>query len=105
MTTLRAILVLGRVSNLPTIWANVIAAWFVAGGNWQIGILWCGIAGSLLYVGGMTLNDAFDAKWDREHGKNRPIAAGHIGENAVWILGVAWMWCGIAIFVVLGKAG
>ncbi|MFT5465574.1 MAG: hypothetical protein ACI8UO_000669 [Verrucomicrobiales bacterium] len=104
MTFLRSILVLGRVSNLPTIWANVIAAWIVAGGGWTIGLVWAGIAGSLLYVGGMTLNDAFDANWDREHGKDRPISTGKININTVWILGTAWMWAGGAIFVFVAGA-
>ncbi|MEM7013352.1 MAG: UbiA family prenyltransferase [Verrucomicrobiota bacterium] len=100
----RTILVLGRVSNLPTVWANTVAAWFLAGGDWDERMLWAALAGSLLYIGGMTLNDAFDGKWDKEHGKDRPIAQGKISANLVWVLGFLQLLSGTAIFVLLAGA-
>ena len=33
MAKLRTLLVLGRVSNLPTVWSNCFAGWLLAGGG------------------------------------------------------------------------
>ncbi len=103
----RTLLVLGRVSNLPTIWSNCLAGWALAGGAPFTGeirqmideplrfAVLC-VAASLLYVGGMYLNDAFDVDFDRQHRRERPIASGAIGVRAVWTLGWIWMIAGLA---------
>ncbi|MCB1077466.1 MAG: UbiA family prenyltransferase [Verrucomicrobiae bacterium] len=94
---LRTILILGRVSNLPTVWTNVLAGWFLAGGSWSMGLLWTAVGVSLLYIAGMTLNDAFDADWDRRHAPERPIPSGSISSNSVWILGLSEMLAGTVV--------
>ena len=33
MSKLRALLILGRVSNLPTVWSNCLAGWLLGGGG------------------------------------------------------------------------
>lgn len=77
---------LGRVSNLPTVWANVVAAWFLAGGTLDQRLLGTVLASSLLYYAGMVWNDVHDVEWDRKHGKRRPIPAGEITRSlAFWI--------------------
>ena len=65
---------LGRVSNLPTVWTNVLAGVALAGGVLGVGTTRSrlGIALSLFYVGGMYLNDAFDRAIDA---RERPDAA------------------------------
>ncbi len=69
---LKALLLLGRVSNLPTVWSNCLAAWLLAGGV-LIGaadvkrFAWLIVGATLLYLAGMFLNDAFDERFDREH--------------------------------------
>ena len=92
---LRGWLILSRGSNLPTVWSNVIAGWLLAQGlrlpplgteywkqapdspDWgSLLLLLLGV--SLTYVGGMILNDAFDAHWDAERRSTRPIPAGLI---------------------------
>ncbi len=94
----RTLLVLGRVSNLPTVWTNVLAGWFLGGGSWtgELGWLLAGV--SLLYAGGMTLNDACDARWDREFAPSRPIPSGKISLRAVWIIAVLQMAAGSIIW-------
>lgn len=89
-------LVLGRVSNLPTVWSNCLAGWLLSGGGsgWRLLVLWLGA--SLVYVGGMYLNDACDAEFDRRYRQERPIAMGLVGVWAVWrasgfLLGVGWL--------------
>jgi len=56
---LKAWLELARISNLPTAWTNVLAGWLLAGGQLQDQrLIWLLLGGSLLYSGGMILNDA-----------------------------------------------
>src|SRR5689334_25098030 len=70
---LRSLLLLGRVSNLPTVWSNCLAGWMLSeGGSWgRFALL--GFAATCLYVGGMYLNDAFDSQVDRQHRPERPV--------------------------------
>lgn len=88
MPSLRTLLVLGRVSNLPTVWSNCLAGWWLGGGrNFQaLPFLFVGV--SFLYVGGMYLNDAFDVEFDRQHRRERPIPSGQIAVRAVWQIGL-----------------
>ena len=99
---LRTLLVLGRVSNLPTVWTNCLAGWMLGGGG-SPRPLWFLIPGaSRLYVGGMYLNDAFDARHDRQRRAERPIPLGNIRESTVWGLGFIQMLIGWALLVMLG---
>lgn len=98
-TPLRTGLILGRVSNLPTVWTNAAVGWFFAGGGMVPEILWMIGGISLLYVGGMTLNDAFDARWDRENAPERPVPSGRISVASVWILGILEMAGGVALLM------
>lgn len=97
MSFLRTLLILGRVSNLPTVWTNVAVGWFLCGGGWTAELGWIVAGISLLYVGGMTMNDAFDAKWDQENAPERPIPAGQISHRATWAVYLAETIAGIAI--------
>src|SRR5271169_4213330 len=99
----RTLLVLGRVSNLPTIWSNCLAGWWLSGGGnyWKLPFLLLGV--SALYTGGMFLNDAFDADFDRQRRTSRPIPSGTISADAVWLLGWAWLVLGIFCLLFLGK--
>ncbi len=62
---LSTLLRLGRISNVPTVWTNVIAGSFIAGGRLPadriIAVL---VAMSAFYIGGMYLNDFFDRAID-----------------------------------------
>ena len=87
---LRTLLVLGRVSNLPTVWSNCLAGWLISGpGSIGALLLLCGGA-TALYIGGMYLNDAFDADFDRQFRRERPIPSGAISVTAVWRIGLAF---------------
>ncbi len=87
---LRTILVLGRVSNLPTVWSNVLAAALVAGVDVKAPGVWLmAAAASLLYTGGMYLNDWADAPSDREAKSSRPIPRGQASRAPVgWLAGL-----------------
>jgi heme O synthase-like polyprenyltransferase len=100
---LRTLLVLGRVSNLPTVWSNCLAGWWLSGGGnyWKLPFLLLGI--SALYTGGMFLNDAFDADFDQQRRASRPIPSGKISLEIVWRFGWAWLALGILCLLFLGK--
>ena len=102
MHRLRALLILGRVSNLPTVWSNCLAGWWLGGAGFsdRLPLLFAG--GTFLYVGGMFLNDAFDEEFDRRHRKERPIPAGVISAKAVWRWGIAWLIAGVVTWFALG---
>jgi UbiA prenyltransferase family protein len=92
---------LGRVSNLPTVWSNVLAGTVLAGGPpWHPATLLVMLAVSLLYVGGMYLNDAFDRDIDARERPMRPIPAGLVAANTVFAAGFGLLLAGITIAMV-----
>ncbi len=85
---LRTLLVLGRVSNLPTVWTNAAAALALAGALPPLGALvMLLLALTLFYTGGMFLNDAFDAEIDAAERQRRPIPSGEADRRTVFLLG------------------
>ena len=100
---LRPLLVLGRVSNLPTVWSNCLAGWWLGGGGnyGKLPLLLIGV--SAIYTGGMFLNDAFDAEFDRQRRASRPIPSGAISLAAVWRWSFALLVSGAILLAALGK--
>ena len=100
---LRTLLVLGRVSNLPTVWSNCLAGWWLGGGGnlSRLPFLFLGV--TLLYTSGMFLNDAFDAEFDRQRRAERPIPSGKISARAVWQLGFGQLALGMLLLCFCGK--
>jgi hypothetical protein len=79
---------LGRVSNLPTVWSNVLAALALAGGlTPEPRVLALAFAFSIFYVGGMYLNDAFDRHIDAVERPTRPIPSGQVSAAVVFGIG------------------
>ena len=69
-----AYLRLGRVSNLPTVWTNVVAGAVLSGAAPRAATLVALAAAlSAFYVGGMYLNDGFDRDIDARERPERPI--------------------------------
>jgi 4-hydroxybenzoate polyprenyltransferase len=100
----KAILILGRVSNLPTVWSNCLAAWLLGGGGtWGRFAVVC-LGATLLYSGGMFLNDAFDVEFDREHRPERPIPSGALSLRFVWAAGSGLLGLGWGVMIPLGTA-
>ena len=94
---------LGRVSNLPTVWTNALAGLALAGGFLApLPLLLLLAAASLAYVGGMYLNDAFDARIDAIERPERPIPSGAISARAVFVAGFAMLGAGILLLLWMG---
>ncbi len=104
MPSLRTFLILGRVSRLPTIWSNCLAGWLLSGGGNTAGLLLLCAGASCFYLGGMFLNDACDANFDRIQRRERPIPAGDIELPTVLMMSFGWFLVGLLLLVPLGKA-
>ena len=95
--TPRTLLDLGRVSNLPTVWTNVLAGAVLSGGALHLPLLGgLALGGSLLYVGGMFLNDAFDRGVDARMRPERPIPSGRATAAQVFGIGFGLVAAGVA---------
>ncbi len=103
-TGLRVLLVLGRVSNLPTVWSNCLAAWWLGGGGAPARFGQLAAGATLLYTGGMFLNDACDQDFDRRHRPERPIPAGQIKGQTVRACAAVLLAAGWLLLLPLEKA-
>jgi heme O synthase-like polyprenyltransferase len=93
---------LGRVSNIPTVWTNVLAGIVLSGAavTARPTILLL-VSLSIFYIAGMFLNDAYDRDFDANSRPNRPIPAGHVAAATVFAYGFALLACGIGILLAL----
>jgi 4-hydroxybenzoate polyprenyltransferase len=88
---------LGRISNLPTVWTNVLVGALLAGGSLgdaRLPLLMAAL--SMFYVGGMFLNDAFDRGFDAQHRPERPIPSGQVSAQQVFAGGFGLLALGFA---------
>lgn len=93
-----------RLVRLPTVFtafSNILCGYFVTKRPQVSGILYQSELGLLLlssaglYLGGMVLNDVFDAKLDAIERPERPIPSGRISLKAAASLGILLMLTGI----------
>ena len=103
---LRVWMVLGRISNLPTVWSNCLAGCWLGGWNTPGPVLLLCLGGSLLYTGGMFLNDVCDVDFDAEFRRERPIISGALSRRAVIIATAALFIVGVALIArINGRSG
>jgi 4-hydroxybenzoate polyprenyltransferase len=87
--SLKTWMTLGRVSNLPTVWTNTLAAALLASSAGALAppssLVWVLllVTLSLVYLAGMLLNDLLDADWDQQHHNPRPITLGLVSRQQV----------------------
>jgi len=88
--TVKVYLQLCRVSNLPTVWTNVLAGCLLSGGRIGAGtVLLLSAALSCFYMAGMALNDICDSEHDLIQRPSRPIPSGTVSLRAAGIFTVA----------------
>jgi UbiA prenyltransferase family len=93
---------LGRVSNLPTVTSNVLAAVALSGAQPSpLRTAAICVAMSMMYVAGMFLNDAFDREIDARERPERPIPSGEVKASAVFDAGFALLLGGVALTAVV----
>lgn len=106
----RSLLLLSRVSNLPTVWSNVlagaVAGWAgSASPSLDPGVLLPAVlASSAFYTGGMFLNDAFDAPFDQSARSDRPIPRGEVALGEAFAIGFGLLAVGEALLWPSGEA-
>jgi 4-hydroxybenzoate polyprenyltransferase len=104
VTTFGALLRLARISNLPTIWSNVLAASVLAGGMPSSSLVLVLVAMSAFYAGGMFLNDVYDREIDARERPERPLPSGAVTPGTVWMIGSALLALGVALLGMFGTA-
>jgi len=95
----RALLATGRVANLPTVWSNVLMAYFLAfacqpSDQAQLGFLIFtlglgAISASFLYLGGCLLGDCIDLEFDKNNRPSRPLPTGVLNLSSTRTLAIA----------------
>jgi len=87
-----------RISNLPTVWTNVLAAMVLAGAAFSgLHFLILALSMSLLYSGGMCLNDICDAESDKEKKSSRPIPSGQVLIKDAYMLTITLFLTGLVL--------
>jgi len=109
MAGVKTLLTLGRISNLPTVWMNVLSAAVLSVALTPTAldpyaVLWVILAMSCFYAAGMTLNDVFDEHWDAQRQPYRPIPSGRISARGATIWGVGLLVVGFAFLALAPRA-
>lgn len=97
-----AVLELCRVSNLPTVISNCVAGSLVAEGILGLDLIFVLIGASLVYSGGMVMNDAVDFRYDKKFKKDRPIVSSKISLFSSWQLAILFLVSG-SVFLGIGS--
>ena len=103
--SLRPYLALARVSNLPTVWTNVLAGIALAtstGGTATVLLAMLGV--SLLYCGGMVFNDVADVEEDVVQRPSRPIPSGAITRSSAAAFGGFLFIAGAGLLLAISRA-
>jgi 4-hydroxybenzoate polyprenyltransferase len=83
-----AYLLLARVSNLPTVWTNVLAAYVCAAAPLDT-LPVALVSLSLFYTAGMFLNDVCDVPFDVKARADRPIPNGDVSRAEAIVITIA----------------
>ncbi|MBI5443221.1 MAG: UbiA family prenyltransferase [Deltaproteobacteria bacterium] len=100
---LKSYLSLARVSNLPTVWTNVLAAVVLArpAGAAAFPFLLLALAHSAFYAAGMSLNDLWDREADRLSKPFRPLPSGAVSPREAGALVIGLFTLGLALLALL----
>jgi hypothetical protein len=106
----RVLLDLARAGTCPSVASNVLAALVLSADPTpaafpplaQLGLTI--LAGCLIYAGGATFNDVFDAAFDARHRPERVIPRGVISLSSAAILAALEMLIGLALLVIVARA-
>jgi len=110
---LKDLLAAGRVSNLPTVWTNVVVGAAI-GLSLQFGeessslglsFILAILAGSFLYVAGCFYNDYHDREWDAEYKPERAIPSGRLKASTLAKYTLAFTLIGVSLCGIIGMSG
>jgi len=102
----RSAVQLGRVSNLPTVWSNVLAGLALSGAPVRpLFLAGLAVALSCFYVGGMFLNDGFDREVDARERPERPLPSGRATPREVFAIGFGLLAAGLVLLTTMAWLG
>jgi 4-hydroxybenzoate polyprenyltransferase len=91
-----------RVSNLPTVWTNVLAAMVLTQQKIEWSPFFLLVASmSLFYSAGMCLNDAMDAEIDTQLRPNRPIPSGRVSQYNTYLFAILFLASAVSLLFTL----
>lgn len=102
---IKPLLTLSRVSNLPTVWGNVICCAVIVASDAAyhsasiLSVLALLVSLSCFYCGGMVLNDICDEDYDREHQNFRPLPSGLISRQQAIYFAAVLFFCAFATLI------
>lgn len=97
---------LGRVSNLPTVWTNVLTATALVDPDFDLlTVFLLATAISFFYIAGMFLNDVFDLEWDRLHQPQRPLVQGEATARAAIAISIGLLVAGTLLLLIASRGG
>lgn len=112
MSKFRPWLELSRGANLPTVWSNALIGCLVAAafgatmdGSTPATLAALLLGVTLLYTGGMFLNDACDVEWDKVHRPSRPIPSGRLSLRSVQVAAALALALGVGLLVWASPSG
>lgn len=99
---IKPFLALCRISNLPTVWMNVLTAMVLIDHVIPAAVQWVWLpvlafALSAFYCGGMVFNDLCDYQWDKQHQPYRPLVTGSVSVKTAVIIASALFGIGFVI--------
>lgn len=99
---IRAFAELARVSNVPTVWSNVLVGTALA----HAGLPWgrvgaTAVAMSAFYAAGMALNDLVDRRLDAVDRPHRPIPSGRVSVAGARAFAIVCFTLGLSILLAL----
>ena len=104
---IRAYVELLRVSNLPTVFSNVLvgAALGADGGDmpWEVALP-CVAAVVCFYFGGVALNDAVDVNVDRIERPERPVPSGRLSAAQAYTVAIVTFALGLGVLASISPA-
>lgn len=102
MAGLKPYLDLCRISNLPTVWTNVLAGYLLAAAFLSPALyLVLALAMSFFYMAGMSFNDVCDTEFDRQRRPSRPIPAGRVSRRQATMLTIALFLAGMMLLALM----
>lgn len=95
---IKPLLALCRISNLPTVWMNVLTATVLIHQATPQLVQWqwlplLALALSCFYCGGMVLNDLCDYEWDQQHQPYRPLVQGSVSVKLAVTIAALLFFC------------
>lgn len=107
MAGIRPWLTLLRPPNLLTVPGDVLAGYLLAvgaaGGLVDLRLAGAAVVSLCFYAAGLLLNDWADAEVDRRERPERPVPAGLISENVVFLAGAGLVAAGLLLCLLIGR--